>query len=115
MFLDNRCPDICVRKDGMITISAKLADMLGLQDGHAINVKKENGETYLFLVVPPQYRTIKGVCKSVGKSRTLRTYWKELADILLSDLQLRKARYMIGEPIIIEEQKLVPIITKFTL
>lgn len=114
--LDNRRHDLSVNlSDGKIILSAKLADMLSLNSGDAINIRIDGPEKLLYRVEPVTYRGSKGICKSVCRGRTLRTFWKECASILLNDIKAQQARFLTGEPQTIDGTTYIPIITKFSL
>lgn len=49
---NNRRADISFRQNGRIDISARVAKSVGIKKGDVINIKKINGEFYLYVAVP---------------------------------------------------------------
>lgn len=100
-------------RGGDIDINSKIVQTLNIKPGDAINIKELNGELYLF-VAHRQIPNMRGLCKAVQKgSRHYRIRWKEMCDIVIGKYaQSDKAFFRAGDPITIQDVKMLPIITR---
>lgn len=117
MTIDNIKPDIRFRKNGMIDISSRITNILGIQKGDAINIYSEGHETYLFISAKqPAIKSYRGICyPPVKNGRFMRAYWVELARKIITESGAEEAHYRVGEPVERMGKTMLPIITRINL
>lgn len=119
---ETRLPDISFYSSGRIDITSRLAKVLGLQCGDAIDISMEGSELYLHkrisskLMFGKHAATCRATHKHVRTCNNLRVYYKPLADKIL---QLAGAavcaKLPVGEPVCVCGVAAVPIIYKHNL
>lgn len=110
-------PDIYFRRNGQIDISARVARMLSLSAGDAINVWHVGGEYYLYVSGRGARGKLRGVVYPTVKHRsTFRTSFKELTRAIIDACGAEEAHLRIGEAVDIRPIGLaVPLITRNNL
>lgn len=114
-FVNNIKTDIRFCSNGTIELSAKVSQLLGIENGDYISFLEENEEFYIFIhAKASQPLSCKGKCtRSRQKSKFMRVAWKEACTkVINNDGRAPEARYRVGEPIQQNGQTLLPIITR---
>lgn len=85
-----RRPDITFHQSGKIDITARVSNVIGIEDGDVIDLAEDRGEYYLYVRVKASDAIGKheGRCRSTKRckngSRNFRAYSKRLCDFVLS-------------------------------
>jgi len=111
--ISNVKPDISFRK-GIIEVSAKVATLLGLENGDIAGFKQDDEELYIYLYEKASGRNYKGRCIQCKKnSRFIRIYWKDFCNKVIElDGRAQEAKYRVGDPVKKGEKTFIPIITR---
>lgn len=110
-----RRPDISFSRNGKIRISASVARALSLHPGYILNIAVEKGEYLLFATPAPDFGRHRAQCYPSKKgSRNFCANSADLCAALLDSLGITapKATFLTGEPLIIDNTKYIPIITR---
>lgn len=113
----SRRPDITFSRDGRIFITAKVAAMLDLRSGDCVNIAGDNGEFLLFATRHTNGRHRATVHPTKQGSHNFCANSVDLCRALFDAVGVTTDRvsYMIGDPIVIADQKYLPIITRLPL
>lgn len=106
---------IRISANGVISIPAHAATMIGLQSGDAIDIIFTGPEVYLTAVKNPSHDQ-KGIARPAkGKTRYYRVYWKELAIELLNRSNTPNkdtAAFRVGQKTTFNSKEVIPIIIR---
>ena len=96
----HRRPDIIFRPNGRIDITAKVATLLSLKPGDAINVWKEEDEYYLYVARRSADSNSRAICRQVNKgSNFLRVWSTPLASAIIKLSGKKEAHLTVGESV----------------
>lgn len=112
--MNNIKTDIRFSNKGIIEISAKIATILGLENGDIAGFKQSEEELYIYMYSKASDINYKGRCIQAKKtSRFMRIYWKDLCKKIIDlDGKSNEAAYRIGDPVKKEGKIFLPIITR---
>lgn len=101
--------------NGDIHLTSKVVSLLGIKEGDAIQVARDNDETYIYIHTrQAKDKNITGIARRANKSAEyLRVRWASLSrEVINSDGRATFAAYRVGDPHEIDGRKVLPIITR---
>jgi len=113
-----RKPDLIFRRCGMIDITSRVTNILGIQEGDILDIARDSKEYYLYVQKKGEELIGKHTaqCRPANKGQRrnyMRLYSKALANVILSATGGDKARLTTGEICELESiGKAIPIITR---
>lgn len=113
--VNNIKPDIKFMPNGDIHLTSKVVSLLGIEEGDAIQVARDNDETYIYIHArKAEGKNIIGIARRPNKySVYLRVRWSSLCrEIIKSDGRATFAAYRVGDLHEIDGKKVLPIITR---